>query len=172
MEIYKKIDGFNYEISNYGNVRSIDKVIKRKDGKALFVSGKLLKKKISKFGYIRYTLCENGKQSFFLAHRLVAEYFLQNPNSESQVNHKDEDKSNNHFSNLEWCSRVYNLNYGSRNKTISEKLNKKVLSTINGCVNHHNSINEASFSTGYSTSYISMCCNNIRSSKKVSFKFI
>lgn len=45
-------------------------------------------------------------------HRLVATAFLDNPNSFPVINHKDEDKSNNAVSNLEWCSYAYNAVYG------------------------------------------------------------
>ena len=65
-------------------------------------------------------------------HRLVAIAFIPNPNNLPQVNHKDEDKSNNHVDNLEWCSRNYNINYGTRNKRCSEKMKgrKKDKSTL------------------------------------------
>ena len=49
-------------------------------------------------------------------HRLVAEAFIQNPEGFEQVNHKDENKTNNVLGNLEFCSRSYNINYGTRNE--------------------------------------------------------
>lgn len=63
-----------------------------------------------------------GKLHRPLVHRLVALTYLPNPNNLPQVNHKDENKLNNHVENLEWCSVEYNLNYGTRLQRISEKM--------------------------------------------------
>ena len=57
---------------------------------------------------------EEGKMVNKYIHRLVAETFIDNPNNLSEVNHIDEDKSNNCVDNLEWCDRKYNNNYGSK----------------------------------------------------------
>lgn len=66
-------------------------------------------------GYERVTLWENGKKFNMSVHRLVATAFIDNPNGYDEVNHKDEDKTNNNVNNLEWCSHKYNMNYGTRN---------------------------------------------------------
>jgi len=55
-------------------------------------------------------------------HRLVAETFLSNPNNLPIVNHKNENRQDNFVDNLEWCSALYNNNYGNRNAKISNKL--------------------------------------------------
>ena len=54
-----------------------------------------------------------GKSKRMLIHRLVAQAFIPNPNGYPQVNHKDENKLNNHVDNLEWCTAKYNMNYGT-----------------------------------------------------------
>lgn len=64
---------------------------------------------------------DNDKMCRPLVHRLVALTYLPNPNNWPQVNHKDENKLNNHVDNLEWCTSDYNLNYGTRLQRISEK---------------------------------------------------
>lgn len=105
-EIWKDISGFEgfYEISSYGRVRSV------KSGKILSTS-----KCGGCRGYIGVSLCKNGKRYGKLVHRLVAEAFIPAVEGLSEVNHKDEDKTNNRVENLEWCSHKYNMNYGKRN---------------------------------------------------------
>ncbi len=51
-----------------------------------------------------------------LVHRLVAKAFIPNPNNYPCVNHKDENKSNNHADNLEWCTYKYNVQYSLKRR--------------------------------------------------------
>lgn len=67
-----------------------------------------------------------------LVHRLVAIAFLDNPRNLPFVNHKDEDKLNNYASNLEWCDRKYNNNYGTRNQRTAKKHMKPVMNLDTG----------------------------------------
>ena len=67
-------------------------------------------------GYKLVYLMINGKRKSKLIHRLVAEAFIPNPNNLPQVNHIDGDKSNNHVSNLEWCTCEYNNNHAIQNE--------------------------------------------------------
>lgn len=62
-------------------------------------------------GYLYVGLSSNGVAKSYCVHRLVAMTFISNPNNYPQVNHKDENKKNNHVSNLEWCTAKYNLDY-------------------------------------------------------------
>ena len=57
-------------------------------------------------------LCKNGKSKTYFVHRLIAEAFIPNPFGAPQVNHKDENITNNAKCNLEWCDSKYNNNYG------------------------------------------------------------
>lgn len=101
MEIWKRIEEYpNYSVSTEGEVRQDKK-------------GKLLAKEKTVHGYYRVTLCKDGKTKHCAIHRLVASAFLPNPDGLTQVNHIDEDKSNNSIGNLEWCDADYNINYGS-----------------------------------------------------------
>ena len=67
-------------------------------------------------GYKTIILCKNKIQTGKNVHRLVAEAFIENPYNLEEVNHKDENPSNNNVDNLEWCSHKYNINYGIRGK--------------------------------------------------------
>ena len=58
----------------------------------------------------------DGKQVFDYIHRIVAKAYVPNPNNYPEVNHKDEIKDHNWASNIEWCTRNYNINYGTRNE--------------------------------------------------------
>ena len=78
--------------------------------------------------YLFIGLYKNKVGKPFLVHRLVAMAFIPNPDNLPQVNHKDENKSNNHVENLEWCTAKYNSNYGTHNKRVAEKLTNGKLS--------------------------------------------
>ena len=101
MEKWKNIKDFkNYSISNTGKVKNNK-------------TNKILKPRIKKSGYIEYVLYKNNKAFYLLAHRLVGTHFVPNPYKFEMINHKDEDKQNNFEENLEWCNRIYNVNYGT-----------------------------------------------------------
>ncbi len=85
-------------------------------------SQKLLKPYTDKNGYQIVGLFHNGKQKKCKIHRIVAIAFLPNLNGLSQVNHKDENPANNCVDNLEWCDCNYNINYGNRNKKVSNSI--------------------------------------------------
>ena len=122
-EIWKDIKGYEklYQVSNLGKVRRI-KFINNRTQKDKIKMLKLIK---DKKGYLKINLWKNNKSKMFLVHRIVAETFILNPNNLPQVNHKDENKSNNCVENLEWCSQKYNNNYGNRLNNIRKKLMEK-----------------------------------------------
>ena len=86
-----------------------------------YKSNKFLKPSLVR-GYHRVILYKEGKEKAFRIHRLVAEAFIPNPDGLPQVNHKDEDKSNNCVENLEWCDAKYNANYGTRTERAINKI--------------------------------------------------
>jgi hypothetical protein len=104
-EIWKDIKNYEglYQISNFANIKSLR-------------NNKILK--INNYSeYDKVILYKNKKANIFYVHRLVAESYLPNPHNYNCVNHKDENKRNNKTDNLEWCTRLYNCNYGKRNES-------------------------------------------------------
>ena len=105
-EIWKTIEGYpNYEVSNLGNVRSLNFHREKKS--------KIMKQRVNRCGYKYLLLCKDGKHKTFTVHQLVAKAFIQNTYNHPVVNHKDENKQNNCVNNLEWCTHKYNSNYGT-----------------------------------------------------------
>lgn len=120
-ENWKPIKGFEgfYEISDLGRVRSIDRVVEfnRRNGTVVSrrTKGRLLHPGFDgKKNYLHVTLSRGKIRTVAMLHRLVAEAFIENPNALPEVNHKDEDKTNNAVDNLEWCDHIYNNNYGKK----------------------------------------------------------
>lgn len=137
IEIYKDIEGYeNYQVSNLGNVRSLkfgkEKILKPvKDGKK----------------YLCVVLYKQGKHKMCKVHRLVAQAFIPNSQNLPQINHKDEDKTNNQVNNLEWCDCQYNIDYSQ---------SKQVMCIETGVV--YPSTMEVKRQLGFSPGYISLAC--------------
>lgn len=114
-EIWKNVEGYGnfYEVSNLGRVRSKERITEIQPYCHIVRKSRILKAQFNG-NYYRVVVSFNGKYRQVLIHRLVAETFIPNPNNLSEVNHKDEDKSNNDVSNLEWCTRLYNMAYGTK----------------------------------------------------------
>lgn len=117
-EIWKTITDFDwFEVSNYGRVRSKDRIFINSRGRTYHKKGQLLKLEEQKgerdnYCQIMVSFHYKGKTYRKIVARLVAKEFIPNPNNYSQVNHKDENSRNNYFENLEWCTAKYNINYG------------------------------------------------------------
>ena len=111
MEIWKDIKGYEglYQISNYGNVKSLERIVKRgRNYKP--VCERILKTGTNK-NYTYAILSKFGKCKTAWVHRLVAEAFIPNPDNLPCINHKDENPKNNNADNLEWCTYSYNNSY-------------------------------------------------------------
>lgn len=140
LEIFKNIEGYEgkYQYSNLGRVRSLDYYVNCRNNHKRLVKGQIMKLRVNPNGYVQITLNSHCKKKCFNIHSLVAKGFLPNPLNLPEVNHKDEDKTNNvvwlnddgsvnvEKSNLEWCSRTYNANYGHRADNYSKTRSKKV----------------------------------------------
>lgn len=149
-----KIKGYeNYEVTTTGEVINVK-------------TGRILKPGKDGGGYLFVILSKNGIKKNFHIHRLVAESFIPNPDNLPCVNHKDEDKTNNLVTNLEWCDCKYNINYGTRNERMAKTMtNGKTSKTIlqlrkdGSFVCIWSSVNEVQRQLGYSSGNITKCCN-------------
>lgn len=147
-EIWRDVEGYEglYQVSNMRRVKSLNY---NRSGKE-----RVLKQRKNKWGYLRVVLCKDGDYKNYRTHRLVAQVFIPNPENYPEVNHIDEDKTNNAVDNLEWCSSKYNCNYGTRN----EKISRPVICIETGEV--FNSFAEAQKKTGIDASSICKCARH------------
>ena len=111
-------------------------------------------------GYKRVSISSHSKDKSFLVHRLVALAFIPNPDNLPQVNHKDENKSNNRVENLEWCSNYYNSHYMDKVERSAKAHWKPVKQfTKDGVfIKEYPSMHEVERQTGFYYSHIGKCC--------------
>lgn len=147
-----------YMVSNKGRIYGIKRKLYRKF-------------KTDKDGYLIVNLSKNSKQDYPSVHRLVAMAFIPNPNNLPEVNHKDENPENNCVDNLEWCTAEYNVNYGTRNKRVAEKLSKPIeqWSKDGQLIKVWASLKEVEKEKGWSHGNISGCANGLN---KTAYGFI
>lgn len=170
-EEWRDIEGYEgiYQISNYGRVKAVDRLINDSYGRIWLRKGQIRSTHIDRFGYEKVILCKNNTQKHFFIHRLVAMAFVSNPDNFPLINHIDEDKLNNRVENLEWCTPRYNSNYGSRNKKLSAKL--KLIKTgkpiaqysLNGILLRiYKNAEEAARQNSFWRTNISACCRGVK----------
>ena len=166
-EIYEGL----YKVSNLGRILSLNY---KRTGKA-----KLRNPVEMLNGYLQVGFSKNKKTKTCLVHRLIAETFLPNPENLPEVNHKDEDKTNNFVflnedgsvdkekSNLEWCDRKYNNNYGTRTERFIKTMSKKVLqfSKTGEFIREWESTRECG-RNGFDQGAVARCCRGERKSHK------
>lgn len=155
IEIWKDIKGYEglYQVSNMGRVKSLN--YKRTGVEQVLIPQN------DKNGYTHIGLRKNNKKTTIKIHRLVATHFLSNPYNLPEVNHLNEDKSDNRVVNLEWCNHKYNMNYGTILQRKSEKLSIPILQfTLDGdLIKRWNGARDIEKQTNYFQSNISRCCN-------------
>ena len=172
-EIWKDIAGYEgkYQVSDLGRVRSLDRYQQRTDHRSgkqyeTFKKGSMITQHQGNNGYMRAKIFDkDGQKKMALVHRLVAEAFIPNPQNLPQVNHKDENKTDNRAENLEWCTGSYNVTYndlhtrrynngGGRRKRPVEQL------TMDGqFVARFDSVTEAAEAVGASVAHIWNTCD-------------
>lgn len=128
-EIWKDIKNYEglYQVSNLGNVRSLDRKVWNYTKK-----GRILKQTSNNHSYFYVSLNKDGNiQKHCYIHRLVAEAFIPNPDNLPQVNHIDFDKSNNKVNNLEWCTDIENKQHYIKSKRRKIDLNNREIKLEN-----------------------------------------
>lgn len=151
---WKDIEGYDgaYKINRYGVVISFRQ----------YKQGKRITQSVNKCGYVTVSLYKEGKLKTYTKHRLLAKAFVSNPYNHPCVNHIDENKQNNHISNLEWCTHKYNTNHGTsiarRSATQSTEVMGVNIET--GERLHFKSLSEAG-KNGFTRQSISSCVKGI-----------
>ena len=167
--VYDGIVYDDYQVSNLGKILSLNY---QNTGKA-----ELMNPVERKDGYLITVLSKNKERKTCYVHRLIAETFLPNPENLPQVNHKDEDKTNNFVflnedgsvdkekSNLEWKTPKENSNHGTRNERIAKAntngiRSKRVLqlSLSGDLIREWPSIGECG-RNGFNKGNVWSCCN-------------
>ena len=179
-EIWKPIKYYEglYEVSNKGNVRSVDRHVTNGIRYRLLI-GKPMKTFPNSYGYLKITLSKNNKGKKYLVHRLVAEAFIPNPNNLPCIDHINTIKTDNRVENLRWCSYKENSNNPltrEHNKNRPKEVQEKRLATKRKKQSYHcevpvyyideqgkkisfKSMNEAQRQTNVHSSYISRSVN-------------
>lgn len=151
-EVWKPIEGYeSYSVSNYGKVKA--------------PRGAILKEHPNHRGYIMVHLCKHNQGRLIALHRIVAKAFIPNPNNLPCINHKDEDKTNNHADNLEWCNNTYNQRYSHAIKVCQYDIYGNHIKTWDA-------LSDIRTELGFATTNISKCCKGqIKSSNGYIFLY-
>lgn len=114
-EIWKQYPDYPFiEVSNLGRIRTKDRYVLGRNGSKRLIKGRILKQSDNGHGYMQVSFRMNSKTINLYPHRAVATCFIPNPNGYPEVNHIDNDPTNNAVDNLEWCSSEYNIAYRER----------------------------------------------------------
>lgn len=153
-EIWKDVEGYEglYQVSNFGRVKRV-------------TTGIILKSVKHVTGYLKVNLCKNNIVSSKTIHRLVAESFIPNLENKSQVNHIDENKTNNMVSNLEWMTANENINHGTRNKRSSKTKSIPIIAT-NLKTNESTDFNSGKECARQLGLHVSHICNVLKGKRK------
>ena len=105
IEIWANVLELPYEVSNFGNVKRVSNMPYKHKNR------EYIKPYLNNKGYMCINLYKNSKVHKFQVHRLIAVYFLPNPNNLPEINHIDGNRLNNDIDNLEWCTRQQNMQH-------------------------------------------------------------
>lgn len=127
MEEWRPIPGYEgyYEVSNEGNVRSVDRIVIRK-GRKTFLRSRPMKTCVGTDGYLHFMATKHSEKKKLAVHRCVTLAFIRNPQHKQTVNHKDGNKFNNTVENLEWATHSENLSHAYTNSLRGTTLGKHI----------------------------------------------
>ena len=119
-EEWRDVVGYEgrYQVSSMGRVKSLVRKGRKRE--------RILKPAFNGCGYLLVNLCAGGKRKTLKVHRLVCEAFHDNPDNKSDVNHINENKTDNRACNLEWCTCKQNINHGTHNERMAKTKSKPV----------------------------------------------
>ena len=162
-EVWKDVIGFEeaYQVSNFGRIKRK----KRTDSNNRTHKERIMSPSIYSNGYLNVELRMNNKKRRTSVHRLVAEAFIDNPLNLPQINHKDENKANNHVSNIEWCTAQYNIRYkdGVKRRRATAILNSNAVckySMEGEFIEKFECATDAAISVNGSCTEILSCCHH------------
>lgn len=168
-EIWKDIRGYEnlYQASNWGRIRSLDRMVKGCYGGLQLKKGKIMKQETHRSGYKRIALKKDGKYKHYLVHRLVYETFNRPIPEGLQVNHINENKTDNRLENLNLMTPKENINYGTGHERCIAQQRFPILQyTLDGeLVREWPSAQEAG-RNGFQQANIRACCLGIYKTSK------
>ena len=168
-ETWKDVIGYAglYQVSDLGRVRSLGRECKAKNGSKQRKKERILTQEITIHGYCRVRLFDkDGNAKHYAVHRLVMAAFV--GILDEDVNHINEIKTDNRLVNLEYCTKQFNCNHGTRNARISENAKRKHNCSVvqldkNGnIIQKYPSRTVAEQKTGVDASHIGKVCKGTR----------
>lgn len=169
-EVWLPIQGYEglYEVSHYGRIRSLDRIVRSNPINGFrFQKGRIKGQSDNGEGYLIVSLYKDGVGRLFYAHRLIATAFISDPPDEnSTVNHKDGNKYNNYWRNLEWMTMADNHKHAKETGLYIGFPTKHVQQWYGGLlVAEFKSASEAARVTKICRSSIAECCRPYRDNR-------